>query len=332
MATDRPVLIAEILGRRVPRSPRVVSPEDFSTGAWAPVDERRDLSKFVPYCLDMAERRSYYVKAGSAEAIARAPFQYLHLRERATQVASVPWERGSLHRRNAPGAIFLFSIGRCGSTLLTEMLRAGGLVSLSEPDFYTQAVTTYLLDLRADRERALGAVLQQMTHDLLALFSAPLEQRGIVKLRSECCAAPNLVIARQGPLPATMFLIRAFETWAASMLRATVLTPQRLVDRYLQGLRCLRWLLDNSNCRLIRYEDLLANPENVLGEAATHLSVTLERHRLKTVLNRDAQIGSPLAREKMRGQESRGLAEALALWSSAEPSALLRSVGLGSSV
>jgi hypothetical protein len=328
MAAERPILWAEILGRREVRSPRIVSLQDFSTGDWTPAEERRDLSGLVPYCLDPGERRSCYVKAGSAKAIAGATFQYLHLRERATQVVSVPWERGPLHRGPAPAAVFVFSIGRCGSTLLADMLRAGGLVSLSEPDFYTQAVTALLFEQRATREHALSRALHSMTHDLMARFGEASRQPGIIKLRAECCAAPGLILDGEGASPPTMFLVRAFEGWAASMLRVTVLSPRRLVERYVQGLRCLRLLLDNSNCHLLLYEDLVAEPENALRTAAGSLGLTIETRRLKTVLKRDAQRGSPLAREKVGAEVPRGLGEALALWAGVKPVEILRSVGL----
>ena len=48
----------------------------------------------------------------------------------------MPWEWDESGQGSAP--ILLFSPGRCGSTLLSQLLFDGGISNVSEPDFYTQ--------------------------------------------------------------------------------------------------------------------------------------------------------------------------------------------------
>jgi hypothetical protein len=307
-----------------------VSLQDFRIGEWQPSDRRTDLSAFVPYCLDIANRRSCYVRAGGVKALVAAKFQYVHLRERATRIASVPWERGPLHRAQAPAPLFLFSIGRCGSTLLAEAFRAGGLVSLSEPDFYTQAVAGYVSRRGADRLQALSKALRVLTHDLLGICGPGSQSPAAIKLRAECCGAPQLIVQAEGMRSPTLFLVREFAPWAASMQRATTLSPERLVARYLEGIRCLAWLRRNTDCHLLLYEDLVSDPQNAIGAVASALDLELDPRRMKVAFKRDAQLGSPLSRKAVgeRPLDTQRHAAALALWADAKSAARLKEVGL----
>jgi hypothetical protein len=327
---ERPIVTADIRGRKPVLTPAIVSPADFRVGAWDPEVTQGALARFVPYCLDPAERRSCYVDAGGAKALIQAKFQYLHLRERAVRVASVPWERLPLRPASPRRIVYVFSVGRCGSTFLVEALRAGGVMSLSEPDFPTQAVAQHRRNPRPDRGRELSRVLQSMTGDLAAFCFGAEPGPVLIKLRAECCLAPELLLGPGNDRPAVIFLLRDFETWARSMLAVTTLTPARLVERYMQALQCLDWLGRNATTVLLRYEHLLADPSTSIGDAMNQLDVTWNPKRLKPALRRDAQSGTPLARNASSRQpvDEQALAHARALWERRKPVALLAMAGL----
>ena len=118
-----------------------------------------------------------------AQAAQRAPFYYLHLRRHARGVVSVPWEAGSIHDGARHTPIFLFSPGRCGSTLLSRILSAAGMPNVSEPDFYTQLTTTAMASgLNPFRSMVVRAAAD-MGSDLAAALDAV--QPPVVKLRAE---------------------------------------------------------------------------------------------------------------------------------------------------
>jgi hypothetical protein len=69
------------------------------------------------------------------QKLRQAPFSYLYARQEAKTVLLVPWEAGQInHPRAETDPIYLFSPGRCGSTLLHNILLAANISSVSEPD------------------------------------------------------------------------------------------------------------------------------------------------------------------------------------------------------
>lgn len=329
--SDRPVLVADITGRAARESLRIVAPSDFRTGEWRPAEALSAVRHFVPYCLDVRAKRSLYVRAGGARSIQRAKLQYVHLRERATSLASIPWENGRISQGPVPPAAFLFSIGRCGSTLFVDAMSRGGALGLSEPDFFTQATAAHLQGGRsAPVRRELSIVLRALTADLLSALAEPNRRSGLVKLRAQCCKAPDLIVPAPTAGATTFFMIREFEPWARSVLRASALSPAAVVERYLEGLQCLRWLRPHTECHLVRYEELIAEPERVLHEAAAAIGCSLNLAGVKAAMRQDAQTGTALARRRLAGRELEpgALARAVDLWMAKKSDALLEEVGL----
>ena len=324
-------MAAEIVGRTAPGNLRVVSPADFRTGEWRALEGGFSTDDFVPYCLDVQERRAFYVKAGGVRAIERAKLQYVHLREHATTLLSVPWEYGRLTQAPQPPVCFAFSVGRCGSTLVVEAMRGGGALSLSEPDFFTQAVATYLFEGPLyPQYRNLVEVVRNLTADLLFACGGRSSEPALIKLRTQCCKAPSLIVNTEGPRQASLFIIREFKSWAASTLRASALTPKTVVDRYVEGLRCLRWLKRNTDCYVLRSEDLVADPQHALCGISTPLGFSIDAARLKKTLRQDAQEGTPLARKRLseRQIEPGALDSAARLWATTRSKDLLTELGL----
>ena len=279
----------------------------------------------------MRARRTLYVRAGNRAALLRAPLQYVHLRERATTIASVPWERGRVSAGSQPPGCFVFSVGRCGSTLLVDAMRRGGALALSEPDFYTQAVAARIHAGRIFPGYAtLEDVLGGLTADLLAACGARGPSPILIKLRTECCKAPALIVGTGGSTPATLFMIRSFKPWLLSTLRVSRRPPRTIVDRYIEGLKCFAWLRRNTECTLVSYEDLTADPVATLQIVASALGARLDPARVTAAMKSDAQSGTALARAKLveREPSADALRRALEIWMEARPAALLAELGL----
>jgi hypothetical protein len=324
----RPILSAEIKGHPAARSLRIVSPADFRVDAW---EETRQPSErnWLPYCLDVRERRSLYCRAGSVREARRAPFYYLHLRRRATRLLSVPWERGRVIEGDAPSPCFIFSIGRCGSTLLVNALRAGGACAVSEPDFHTQGVATSIFEGPLyPGYGELSHVLSDLTNDLLAALSEG-GGSGFIKLRAECCKAPRLIIGNRAIK--SIFLIREFSSWAASTLKVSTISARSLIDRYIEGVRALQWLKQNTDCHLVTYEGLASREVAAVGDLAAFVGLPLEDAKMKAAMAVDSQAGSPLSRKSVSEGRVRThlLEEAKRSWTTARPAELLEELGLG---
>jgi hypothetical protein len=270
-------------------------------------------SGLLPYCLDFLRLRAIYVGGVDAKAAQAAPFYYLYLRRNAKRVVSVPWEHGALVGGRAP--IFLFSPGRCGSTLLSRILSGAGIANVSEPDFFTQATTAIAASPFNPLRPAIGAVGAAMGADLAAALDPA--QSPVVKLRAESCRAPQLLV--QPSERRTIFMTRRFEAWARSNGRAFRNAPGKSVRKYLTALSGYAWLKANSACHVVHYENLLAEPLQDTAALARFLGRGIAGSVVASVMKEDSQQDTPLmrgARPDLPGWERRFDAT-MALWNSA---------------
>ena len=94
------------------------------------------------YCLDDDNRQALFVQTPAGVDLLRAPFYYLAQYQHAQRVIAVPYD--TLHRladdlADPANLVLIYSVGRCGSTLISQALKAvDGVLSYSEPDVYTQ--------------------------------------------------------------------------------------------------------------------------------------------------------------------------------------------------
>jgi len=310
----RPITQSQIRARRRTDRIAIAAPGDFMLEASQTI-AREDAARLnaLPYCLDFARRRFIYVGGVDGREAQRAPFYYLHLRRNAQSVLSIPWEVGGLHLGADKSPIFLFSPGRCGSTLLSRILSAADCPNVSEPDFYSQATAAFwsspLNPLRAkirDAVADMGSDLCMVTGDAT-----------VVKLRAESCRAPQMLV--QPNESRTLFMTRGFESWARSNIRAFRNPPGKTAGKYLCALTAHAWLKRNSNVHLIRYEDLLVDPAAATAALGTFLGRAIPAGVARATMTEDSQGGTPLAqgaRGDLPGWERRFDAT-MALWNSA---------------
>lgn len=95
------------------------------------------------YSIDLQHNAAVFVDAGELGTLAHEPFFYMAQRRRARRVYSLDLDaffRMSLDTTIPPGRlIHLYSVGRCGSTLLHHAFnQVDGVMSLSEPDVFFQ--------------------------------------------------------------------------------------------------------------------------------------------------------------------------------------------------
>jgi tetratricopeptide (TPR) repeat protein len=172
-------------------------------------------SDVSPYCFDFDERTLLCV---STPDIAGATFLYQAQRHEARSVIKVPFD--ALPKARASPTL-IFSIGRCGSTLLHRAFDAAGVRTVSEPDYFTQAAICARQD---DALRnAIGGATELLPY-------------AVIKLRAECNHAP-LLIAGAFRAPNVIFVLRDPVDWAVSVRR---LSPAMADPAGIAALRA-RW-------------------------------------------------------------------------------------------
>jgi hypothetical protein len=314
--------------RKAIRTDRIAisTPGDFVLGPPETLSRARAAADGpLPYCLDFPRRRSLYVGGVDVRGAQEAPFYYLYLRRSALRVLSVPWESGPLTTQ-ARAPIFLFSPGRCGSTLLSRLLSAAGIANVSEPDFYTQATAAAMASRFNPLRSSVAAAAAAMGCDLAAVLDPV--QSPVVKLRAESCRAPGLLL--QPAERRTIFMTRGFESWARSNGRAFRNAPAKSVRKYLSAMTGYAYLARNSVCHLLHYEDLLAEPEETSALLGRFLERQIAADAIASTMKLDSQEGTPLrrgARPDLPGWEKRFDAT-MALWNSAKVRRVREAIGV----
>lgn len=158
-------------------------------------------ARITPYCLDDRRRRLLLVEVEEhVDLLTADPFFYEAQRDHAVRMHAVAYSDVArladtlLPADAAPSPVFLHSTGRCGSTLLSQMLAAtGALQSVSEPDFYSQAtILSRLSGGRRDAQlrRLMDGCTRLLCHALRC--RDPAAGRPLIKLRSWCLPAAPL--------------------------------------------------------------------------------------------------------------------------------------------
>lgn len=271
----------------------IAAPDDFTCGR-AQSLQARPVGAF-PYCLDFVRARAIYVQDLDVGEVQAAPFYYLHLRRRARSLVSVPLEFGPLSdSANMKAPIFLYSPGRCGSTLLSRILFEARIACVSEVDFYTQMTTPFWSDPHNPLRKLFCRAMWNMTRDLVATLGT--SHAPIVKLRAESCYAPELLLPNTDGRPRTLVMFRRFESWARSTCRTFGANAGKAVEKYMLALKCYEFLQAHSDCHVVRYEDLLSNPQETCTALGCFLGLPIGGEAIVRAGERDAQEGTPLGR------------------------------------
>ena len=291
----------------------ISGPGDFSLGPGQPVAASRIHDADVsPYCFDFANRRLICV---STRDLSGAIFFYQAQRQHARSVIPVPF--AALPPGPASPAL-IFSIGRCGSTLLVKALESAGVGAVSEPDFYTQAAC----------ERPADTSLRGGIAGATGLLS-----HSVIKLRLECNNAP-LLIAGAFTAPRIMFILRDPGDWAASLRRVSrnSLDLGWAVGQLKRSLLALGELARSYRVNVCYYEDFRSLDAVPVREALAWAgsSASVSQDELRSVADRDAQEGTVVSRASLRGvPDDRAFRDAFrAEWSRSRPRELIDRLGL----
>ena len=202
------------------------SPGDFLLAAGQPAspDLLIDQPNWSLYTLDRPTASALFVELPPELDLAHSAFVYNDQHRLARRVMVVPFDQlASLAARVTPPekVIFLFSIGRCGSTLASNVLNeVPGVWGLSEPDAYSRLIMANYSD-----DQRLGYPRDQVVELIRActtlLFRPPAARKATVlavKFRSQALFQADLY-HQALPEAACVFLYRDALGWANSFYR-----------------------------------------------------------------------------------------------------------------
>ncbi len=179
------------------------------------------------YSLDNQHGCAVFVETLPDVDLTAAPFYYLAQKEHAVRVLTVPFDAFNALAscmRDPEHLILLYSVGRCGSTLLGKALdRLGGMTTLSEPDIFTHIAGMRTPD--GSRDQELTQLAGSATRFLG--FHTPDSQPLLIKFRSQGTEMADLLHAAC-PNGTALFLTRDFTGWLRSVGRMSKIhDPER---------------------------------------------------------------------------------------------------------
>jgi hypothetical protein len=173
--------------------------------------------RWMPYCLDAANRRVIFVDVPTEVDLSDAVFAHLDQFHHAQRVLSVPYE--SLEALSAQvsqpqNLIFIFNLARAGTTLVHRMLnQVDGVWCLSEADIYSD-ISTLERSEPGDQE-----ILYLIRHCTPLSFRPPhAKQTLALKFRSQALRVADL-FHRVYPQAKCIFLYRDALSWGNSFYK-----------------------------------------------------------------------------------------------------------------
>ncbi|MFM2064012.1 MAG: hypothetical protein RLZZ507_3683 [Cyanobacteriota bacterium] len=322
----------------------IASLHDFSYESGETVDPKTILENpnISLYCLDHENKQAIFVETPLDIDIYEPPFLYLAQYEYAQRLIEVPYEE--FHQlaqeiKDSIGQIIMiYSVGRCGSTLLSKIFnQLDTVLSLSEPDVFSQIVGIRKPDGSNDEEieallRSCICLLAKSTVNSKESFCA-------IKLRSFGIEAADLIY-RSFPSAKLIFMYRNAEDVVKSSIRAFVyfskilpmigqnvavysqfipllkdyaqyidFTDSKAIDFYtVMWLSVMhRYLLINQSgipISALRYEDLIEDPKQVIKSIFNYCDIPeSEVSNACVALEKDSQSGSLLSQENTSENE-----------------------------
>ncbi|MGI8870238.1 MAG: hypothetical protein ACR2F6_15660 [Mycobacteriales bacterium] len=251
------------------------------------------------YALDDATRRVVLVETPADVDLGRAPFYYVAQRQTATRVYTLPYDVFATlaSDRPDPSPVLIYSVGRCGSTLLCHALRGySDAQTLSEPDIFNH--TTGIREPDRSRDAEIVALLRGWAR---FTFRSGSSRSVVVKFASYSIHIADL-IARTMPGARCLFLYRDLPGWIRSIGRMQGL---RRPDAPTRADQILTTDLTYGTYRRDRFNPALRavdRPVTLLEASVLNWTSAMgsysARHddgRVPTALGYDALVGEPAA-------------------------------------
>ncbi len=299
-----------------------------SEGEQVPAEIVIDNPNISLYCIDDPNQQAIFVETPPEVDLSQSPFFYDAQYQHALRLIAVPYEE--FHRiadtLASPNLIMLYSVGRCGSTLISQALNTvEGVRSLSEPDMFTQIHFMAYLDRSREPDYVclLKSCIRMLGKGTPALA---------LKFRAMCIHIGDLLY-RAAPDAHNLFLYRHQEAWARSMglifrtpeQRRVPMTEFPIHRRSMAPLSipfaerhgrepsfdeftALSWLSMMGKYRslydagmpllAVRYEDILAEPQRALAAIFDYCGLSSASvERAYEVFSRDSQEGTIWSRD-----------------------------------
>jgi hypothetical protein len=123
----RQILVGDLIRANGSGEPSASRLRDWPIGALRAIEASSRVQRpALPCLIDPTHARTLYAIGLDPKKVREAPFAGLFAKQEAAEVLLVPWEFGAINRpRIQIDPIYVFSSGRCGSTLVIRRTAPG---------------------------------------------------------------------------------------------------------------------------------------------------------------------------------------------------------------
>lgn len=285
-----------IINRKNENSTSIINKNDFFTENVDISNSENKIMNFYPMYIDWGSKVITLSGTENKFNFNSYPFFYQWQRKFCNLIIDIPFSKieENLILKTAP--IFIFSIGRCGSTLLVKLCGNLGVKVVSETD----SLTNLFEGLK--HELTINDILKIIKFNV-GFFSDKKDEKVVFKLRGTAFDDIDLFI-RAFPNAKYIFIFREPIAWAKSNIKAFGDDPSILVE-YLKNSIKTYDLISNRNLNFITiwYEDLILDPISILREVIGDESVldNFENiEKIQKTLDLDSQNGTSISRDNLK--------------------------------
>jgi hypothetical protein len=313
---------------RIKQTRGFARPDDFTTVSSGSSAEQPMCP--LMYCVDFKTQQVIYTvhDPENINVMLAEPFLFLAQLRHAKKILSLPIEHiDTTCSTVSLRPTFIFSPGRAGSTLLSAMFKAIGKQTASEPDALTQMAMLAPSALARSSNLDMRIVTACVSN-----LSDYLGPEPIIKLRSQCNAAPERIIGSVENARA-IFLLRDRKPWAQSRHRAFREPPGRIAKILAETMTAIDRLQHiGAAPQVIWYDDLVAHPWATLAKImmGSPLKPSELDERLSATLAADSQAGTQLAQANVAKNpgDNDFLDQFEAEWEAEQPREVMARLGL----
>jgi hypothetical protein len=251
--------------------------KDFRLGeiGQLPVDKILENPHITLYGLDFENRWAVFVETPADIDLSQAPFYFNTQLKKAKRVLTIPFETMIQMAKSVTiddnRLIFIYSVGRCGSTLASQIFaQIPGVINISEPYALSQLVIAR--NTRKAREDELVALLEAA---ICLLCKTEADTAWVVKGQSFVIELGDW-LHNIYPHTKNLFLYRHAETWLQSGLRAYSSFVEETDEKYRAREKQRRELLGSLVPSIAQYDAEL--PLSHAGMLALMWITTMERY------------------------------------------------------
>ncbi|GBF80253.1 sulfotransferase [Aphanothece sacrum] len=288
------------------------------------------------YCLDFSEKLAIFVETNPGIDLYQFPFFYQAQYNHAQRLIVITFDdlsKIAQEREKPQKLILIYSVGRCGSTLLNSVFnQLENTVSFSEPGVYDQLVIMRQWDGSNDGQ------ISQLVENCTKLFcKSGQTSTQVIKFRSYGIEIADLIL-QNFPEAKIIFLYRDIESWMDSAFRASLGKIPEQIDSLLEmdkeasqisplianyrkdkplsyvKILTLLWLSVMERYLLlekqfpssiaIRFEDLKADSQQTVLEILKYCDIpTNNLSQVFEVLQKDSQADTVLSKMNLREQQ-----------------------------